>query len=85
MRGSHSTTRLCPPAVNSRTRRRSRVAAGSVAIAGSQTAVYPRAMPGGWRIIGHAGVELFDPDNEKRPCLLLPGDRVRFVPVEQAR
>lgn len=60
---------------------RSRVPAGSVAIAGNQTAVYPRATPGGWRIIGHADALLFDPANEARPSLLMPGDSVRFVPV----
>jgi KipI family sensor histidine kinase inhibitor len=53
---------------------------GSVAIAGSMSAIYPAALPGGWRVIGHADVSLFDPDREP-PALLLPGDRVRFEPT----
>lgn len=56
------------------------VAAGSVAIGGSQTGIYPAASPGGWRIIGRTPLELFRPDRE--PLTLLEmGDRVRFVPV----
>jgi KipI family sensor histidine kinase inhibitor len=59
---------------------RTRVAAGSVGIGGAQTGIYPRAGPGGWRIIGRADIELFDPWREP-PSLLLPGDRVRFLPA----
>lgn len=57
---------------------RTRVPAGSVAIAGRQTGVYPRASPGGWRIIGRTEVKLFDPAKNP-PTLLKPGDRVRFT------
>ena len=59
---------------------RTRVAAGSVGIGGMQTGIYPRPGPGGWRIIGRADIELFDPVREP-PSLLLPGDRVRFLPA----
>ena len=59
---------------------RTRVPAGSVAIAGRQTGVYPRESPGGWRLIGRTGVRLFDASRES-PTLLKPGGRVRFVPV----
>jgi KipI family sensor histidine kinase inhibitor len=59
---------------------RERVPAGSVAIAGDQTAVYPLAMPGGWRLIGRTDTVLFDP-RRPEPALLRPGARVRFVPV----
>lgn len=59
---------------------RTRVAVGSVAVAGAQTAVYPFASPGGWRLIGTTDVALFDPARE-RPALLAEGDRVRFVPA----
>lgn len=61
---------------------RLRVPAGSVGIAGGQTGLYPRATPGGWRIIGRTPVSLFDPDRES-PSLLLPGDAVRFVSVSK--
>ena len=57
---------------------RLRVAAGSVGIAGPQTAVYPRDSPGGWQIIGRTALQVFDP--EKSPAALFaPGDTVRFV------
>ena len=59
---------------------RTRVPAGSVAIAGAQTAVYPLATPGGWHLIGRTSAVMFDPAREP-PALLRPGDRVRFEPV----
>lgn len=55
------------------------VPAGSVAIAGRQTGVYPLDTPGGWHIIGLTRATLFDASRE-HPALLAPGDRVRFVP-----
>lgn len=55
------------------------VPAGSVAIADEFTGVYPRATPGGWRLLGRTGVALFDL-NRQPPALLTPGTRVRFVP-----
>jgi KipI family sensor histidine kinase inhibitor len=58
---------------------RKRVPAGSVAIGGNQTGVYPIASPGGWRIIGHTDARLFDPIAAE-PVLLRMGDRLRFVP-----
>ncbi len=51
-----------------------------VGIAGQQTGIYPFAMPGGWRLIGRTDRVVWDTSRE-RPALLLPGDRVRFVPV----
>jgi len=60
---------------------RVRVPAGSVGIARRQTGVYPVASPGGWQLIGRTGLRLFDPD-QTPPALILPGDRVRFVPVD---
>jgi KipI family sensor histidine kinase inhibitor len=59
---------------------RERVPAGSVAIAGPYSGVYPRVTPGGWRLIGRTDVVLFDP-GRARPSLITPGDRVRFVPL----
>jgi KipI family sensor histidine kinase inhibitor len=61
---------------------RVRVPAGSVAIAGRQTAVYPVASPGGWRLIGRTSRRLFDPLRAE-PALIAPGDHVRFVPVDE--
>lgn len=59
---------------------RTRVPAGSVAIAGAQTAVYPLATPGGWHLLGSTSLEMFDPIREPA-ALLKAGDRVRFEPV----
>jgi KipI family sensor histidine kinase inhibitor len=62
---------------------RTRVPAGSVAIAGPYTGIYPNAGPGGWNLIGSAAARLFDPRRDP-PALLLPGDRVVFDPVASA-
>jgi KipI family sensor histidine kinase inhibitor len=62
---------------------RTRVPAGAVAIAGEYAAVYPRATPGGWRLLGRTGTVLFDPAHDERPALLAPGDEVRFVPARE--
>jgi KipI family sensor histidine kinase inhibitor len=61
---------------------RLRVPAGSVAIGGSQTGVYPVTSPGGWRIIGRTRLGLFDAHADP-PVRLRMGDHVRFVPVEK--
>jgi KipI family sensor histidine kinase inhibitor len=60
---------------------RPRVPAGSVAIAGEQTAVYPFETPGGWHILGHTELALWDPTADP-PALLRPGGRVRFTPLD---
>jgi len=62
---------------------RLQVPAGSVAIAGPQAGIYPQSTPGGWRIIGHTHLVLFDPGAES-PFLLRSGDSVRFVPVKES-
>lgn len=56
---------------------RLRVPAGSVAIGGLQTGIYPRELPGGWNLVGRTPLVLFDARAEP-PCLLAPGDDVRF-------
>ncbi|MBB6669735.1 5-oxoprolinase subunit PxpB [Cohnella nanjingensis] len=61
---------------------RLRVPAGSVGIAGRQTGVYPVDSPGGWQIIGRTDVRLFRLEAFD-PFPIRPGDRVRFVPVEE--
>ncbi len=57
---------------------RTSVPAGSIAVAGGFAAVYPRATPGGWNLLGRTAESLFDPD---RPpySRVGPGDRVHFV------
>ena len=59
---------------------RPRVAAGSIAIGGPYTGVYPSATPGGWRLIGRTSARLFE-ETAQPPALLAPGDRVRFEQV----
>ena len=59
---------------------RTRVPAGSVAIAAEYSAVYPRQSPGGWHLIGTTDVTLFDPARVP-PALLEPGTIVNFEPT----
>jgi inhibitor of KinA len=56
---------------------RKEVPAGSVAIGGKQTGIYPLRSPGGWNVIGRTPLQLFDPQNNP-PALLNVGDRIRF-------
>ncbi|MFF1656381.1 allophanate hydrolase subunit 1 [Streptomyces sp. NPDC058255] len=61
---------------------RTAVPAGSVALAGPYTGVYPRSSPGGWQLIGTTDAVLWD--HARVPAALLtPGARVRFVPAER--
>jgi KipI family sensor histidine kinase inhibitor len=71
-------------AVPRRSTPRQVVPAGSVAIGGAQTGVYPRATPGGWHLIGRTGERLFDPYRAE-PCLLLAGDQLCFKRVDEIR
>jgi KipI family sensor histidine kinase inhibitor len=59
---------------------RTAVPAGSVAVGGPFSAVYPRRSPGGWRLIGRTSAVLWDLDREP-PALVRPGDTVRFRAV----
>ena len=59
---------------------RTEVPAGSVGIAGRQTAVYPFATPGGWRLIGRTPLEIFRKDREPMGWIAI-GDQVRFRPI----
>jgi inhibitor of KinA len=56
---------------------RKEIPAGSVAIGGAQTGIYPIKSPGGWNVIGRTPLQLFDPQKDP-PALLRAGDRVRF-------
>src|SRR5712671_404374 len=56
---------------------RTQVPAGSVAIAGRQSGIYPLPTPGGWHLIGRTSIKTFLPDRDP-PCLFRAGDRVKF-------
>ncbi len=62
---------------------RTRVPRGAVALAGEFSGVYPQESPGGWQLIGHTDVAVFDLDRDP-PALLTPGTRVRFVDTERS-
>jgi inhibitor of KinA len=70
-------------AVPRRATPRTRLPAGSIAIANAQTAVYPFEIAGGWNVIGRTPLAVFDPARDP-PSLLAPGDRVRFVPISRS-
>ena len=61
---------------------RKKIPKGSVAIANTQTAVYPQSSPGGWNIIGRTAIELFDKSLEKLSPLSV-GDKVKFNPISK--
>ncbi|WP_431711261.1 carboxyltransferase domain-containing protein [Glutamicibacter uratoxydans] len=64
---------------------RTAVPAGSVALAGAYSAVYPRQSPGGWQLLGHTNTPMWDLSREN-PALIRPQDRVQFRAVrEQTR
>ena len=67
-----------------RTTSRPRVPAGAVGLAGEFTGIYPRESPGGWQLIGHTDVVLWDV-NRPSPALLAPGTRVRFVDLDSVQ
>jgi KipI family sensor histidine kinase inhibitor len=62
---------------------RTRTPAGSVAVAGAMTGIYPADLPGGWRVIGRTPLVLFDPHREP-PSYLAANDTVRFEPIAAA-
>ena len=61
---------------------RTRVPAGSVAIAAGQTGIYPVETPGGWHLIGRTYVRPFD-ESRAEPALFRPGDRVVFRSISR--
>lgn len=63
---------------------RTAIPAGSVAIGGGQTGIYPIASPGGWRLIGRTPLKLYDPDRLE-PILCKAGEYIRFVPISEER
>ena len=67
-------------AVSRRSEPRTRVPAGSVAVAGGYTGIYPSILPGGWHILGRTHASLFQ-KSETCGALLSVGDQVRFEPI----
>ncbi len=59
---------------------RTRVPAGAVALAGEYSAIYPSASPGGWQLLGHTALTVWDATRNP-PALLRAGMRVRFRAV----
>ncbi|MPZ27737.1 MAG: carboxyltransferase domain-containing protein [Micromonosporaceae bacterium] len=68
--GTRAVPRLASP--------RPRVPAGAVGIAGSYVGIYPVAAPGGWQLVGHTDLPLFDVEADP-PALLTPGRSVRLA------
>ena len=56
---------------------RTKVPAGSVGLAGEFSGIYPRQSPGGWQLLGHTDLRMWDVDRNP-PALLQPGTLVRF-------
>lgn len=77
---AYCTSDLAVPPMPRRDEPRTSVPAGSVALAGRYCGIYPRAMPGGWQLIGTTDALLFDPQRAV-PALLSPGDLLRFEPI----
>ena len=61
---------------------RTRIPAGSVALAGAFSGVYPQASPGGWQIIGTTPEQMWDLSRDP-PALFQPGHRVRFFDLDK--
>ena len=61
---------------------RTEIPAGSVAIGGTQTGIYPNKSPGGWNVIGRTRLRLFDHRN-KPPAVFQAGDAVRFREISR--
>lgn len=66
--------------VSRRATPRTRIPAGSVGLADQFSGVYPKASPGGWQLLGHTELAMWDVDRDD-PALLIPGRRVRFEAV----
>lgn len=60
---------------------RTKVPAGAVGLAGEFSGIYPRSSPGGWQLLGHTDLPMWDVDRDP-PALLQPGTRVQFRRAE---
>lgn len=59
---------------------RTKIPAGSVGIASTQTGIYPIDSPGGWQLIGRTPLKLYD-ENKENPILLKAGNYIKFIPI----
>jgi len=64
---------------------RVKVPEGSVGIVEKFCNIYPYESPGGWNIIGRTPIKLFDNKNNLNPCLLSPGDTVKFKKISKEK
>jgi len=62
---------------------RVKIPPGSVGIVEKFCNIYPYESPGGWNIIGRTPIKLFNKKDDKKPCLLSPGDSVRFESISK--
>lgn len=65
-----------------RAQSRTAIPAGAVALAGGYSAVYPRRTPGGWQLIGHTDLPMWDTERDP-PALIRAGAAVRFVAADR--
>ena len=62
---------------------RIKVPAGSIGIVEKFCNIYPYESPGGWNIIGKTPIKIFNNKDSSKPCLLSPGDKVKFKPISK--
>ena len=62
---------------------RVKIPPGSVGIVEKFCNIYPYESPGGWNIIGRTPIKLFNKQNEISPCLLSPGDSIKFKSISK--
>jgi len=62
---------------------RVKIPAGSVGIVEKFCNIYPYESPGGWNVIGRTPIKLFNTQKESNPCLLSPGDSVKFKSISK--
>ena len=62
---------------------RVRIPPGSVGIVEKFCNIYPYESPGGWNIIGRTPTRLFNMEDNSNPCLLSPGDSVKFKKISK--
>ena len=62
---------------------RVKVPSGSIGIVEKFCNIYPYESPGGWNIIGRTPIKLFNTTHSSKPCLLNPGDTVKFKPISE--
>jgi len=69
--------------LNRLTTPRVKIPPGSIGIVEKFCNIYPYESPGGWNIIGRTPTKLFNAQNESSPCLLSPGDSVKFESISK--